>query len=202
MAPETITRTEADARARAEELRARAERGGDFAAIARAESDARSSGPRGGLLGTYARAEWPEAHRPILEPIAGLRIDEVSEVLRAPYGWVIARRCAVERVHTRHILVRYAGARNAPLEVTRTREEARDLAQRIFADVSEPGADFAAIARERSEDASAERGGDLGITARGRLSAAYEHAAYGLALGAISPPIESDFGFHIIQRIE
>lgn len=201
-APETITRTETEARARAEELRARVERGEDFAAVARAESDAASSGPRGGLLGTYTREDWPAAHEPIREPIWALREGEVSEALHAPYGWVVARRCAVEHVHTRHILVRYAGARNAGAEITRTREEAQALAQQIFAQVSAPGADFAAVARERSEDGSAERGGDLGVTGRGRLDAAYEQAAYGLAASAISPPVETDFGFHVIQRLE
>ena len=201
-APATVTRTESDARARAEELRTRAEAGEDFAALARAESDAASSGPRGGLLGTYTREDWPAAHEPIREPIWGLREGEISEALRAPYGWVVARRCAVEHVHTRHVLIRFAGARNAGPEITRTREEAQALAQQVFAQASTPGADFAALAREHSEDGSAERGGDLGVTGRGRLSAPYEAAAYGLALNAVSPPVESDFGFHVIQRVE
>ena len=60
----------------------------------------------------------------------------------------------------------------------------------------------AAIAREKSEDGSAENGGDVGVTGRGRLNAAYEEAAYALAAGQVAGPVESDFGFHVIQRIE
>jgi peptidyl-prolyl cis-trans isomerase SurA len=196
-----ITRTEEEARARAEELLGRVERGEPFADVARAESDARSSGPRGGLLGTYTAADWPAAHEPIRAPVWALRVGETSEVLRAPYGWVIARRCAVEHVHTRHILVRYAGARNAGANVTRTRDEAQAEASRIRNALEAPGADFEAMAREHSEDSSAERGGDVGITGRGRMAEAYETAAYALGPNEISRPVETDFGFHVIQRL-
>jgi peptidyl-prolyl cis-trans isomerase SurA len=197
----TITRTEDQARARAEELLARIERGEDFATIARAESDAASSGPRGGLLGTYPIADWPAAHGAIREPIAALGIGQTSQVLEAPYGFVIARRCPIEHIHTRHILIRYAGARNASEEITRTRAQARELADRIFNQLQDPTADFAALAREHSEDGSAERGGDVGISGRGRLAEAYEQAAYALPVGGIAPVVETDFGFHVIQRI-
>lgn len=200
-AADTVTRTQTEARERAEQLLTRIEAGEDFAAVARTESDAASSGPRGGLLGTYTREDWPAAHEPIREPIAALGVGGVSQVLEAPYGWVIAQRCPVEHVHTRHLLIRYAGARNAPADITRTRDQAQARASELLGQAQAPGADFAALAREHSEDASAERGGDLGITGRGRLAPAYEEAAYALAPNAIAGPIETEFGFHIIQRL-
>ncbi len=196
-----ITRSETDARTRADELKRRLDAGEDFAALARSDSDASSSGPRGGLLGTYARDEWPAAHEPIRDAVFGLRVNQTSDVLRAPYGWVIARRCPVEKVHTRHILVRYQGARNAPADLTRTEAEARALAEQIRTEVSAPGADFAAIARERSEDGSAESGGDVGTLGRGRLAPEYEEAAFALAPGQISAVVRTEFGFHVIQRV-
>jgi parvulin-like peptidyl-prolyl isomerase len=200
-APPTVTRTEDEARARAEELRARLEQGERFNDLARAESDARSSGPRGGLLGTYSREDWPPAHQPIMEAIFRLQENMTTEVLHAPYGWVIGRRCRTERIHTRHILVRYAGARNAPEDITRTRDEARALAEQLHGRVAAPMADFAALAREHSEDSSAERGGDLGTLGRGRLAEAYEAAAWALQDFQTSTVVETEFGFHVIQRL-
>ena len=94
-AGDDITRSEADARARADALRARIEGGATFADVARAESDASATGPRGGLMGTYTREDWPPVHAPIQDAIFALRDGELSEPIRAPYGWVIAERCEI-----------------------------------------------------------------------------------------------------------
>ncbi len=200
-ASDSITRSEHEARVRAEAIRARLDAGEDFALIAHSDSDASSTGPRGGLLGTYTHEDWPAVHEPIRDAVFALQVHQTSDILHAPYGWVIARRCEVQKVHTRHILVRYRGARNAPDDVTRTRAEARALAEQIRAQVIAPDADFAAIARERSEDGSASEGGDLGSLGRGRLAPEYERAAFALSPGQISSVVETAFGFHIIQRL-
>lgn len=200
-APESVTRSELDARARAEELWRSIEGGAEFATVARSDSDAAASGPRGGLVGTYSRSEWPPAHDAIRDAVFRLQVGQVSEVLSAPYGYVIARRCAVEKIHTAHILVRFQGARNAGVDVTRSEEEAARIAAEIHATLR-GGAPFDSVARERSEDSSAERGGDLGSVGRGRLAPEYEHAAWALAPGQYSAPIRTEFGFHIIKRLE
>ncbi|MBX7191248.1 MAG: peptidyl-prolyl cis-trans isomerase [Sandaracinaceae bacterium] len=202
-ATEAITRTQAEARVRAEELLASIESGArDFATVAREDSDARSSGARGGLLGTYAREDWPPQHEAIRDRAFALQIDQLSEVTEAPYGWVVIHRCPAEFRYTRHILVRFAGARNAGPEITRSHDEAQALASQIRTRLVAPGADFLAIAREVSEDTSRERGGDMGWLGRGRLSAAYEQAAFTMDVGAISEPVETEFGFHLIQRVQ
>lgn len=197
----TVTRGEDEARARAEELRARVAGGASLADLARSDSDAASSGPRGGLLGTYTRDGFPEIHAPIRDAVFALDVGALSEVIRAPYGYVVAERCPVEKIHTRHLLVRHAGARNAPDDVTRTEAEARARAEELRAQLLAPGADFAAIAREHSEDASAEDGGDLGMVGRGLLAPAYEEAAWALPIDGISAVVQTDFGFHVIQRL-
>lgn len=201
-APETITRSEGDARIRIESLLASIESGqANFNDVARADSDARSSGNRGGLIGTYSHADWPPQHEAIRERAFALQPGQTSEVLQAPYGWVVLHRCATEYRHTRHVLVRFVGARNAG-EVTRSRDEALVIANAVRTHVIAPDADFAAIARESSEDGSAQRGGDLGWLGRGRLAAAFEEAAFAMAVGSTSEPVETEFGFHIIQRVE
>ena len=66
------------------------------------------------------------------------------------------------------------------------------------------GMDFAELAREFSDDSgSAEKGGDLGVLARGVMVPPFEEAAYALkTVGDISEPTRSRFGFHVIHLTE
>lgn len=199
-APASVTRDESAARARIEELRTRVEQGADLTALARTDSDAPTSAARGGLMGTFSRAEWPPIHDGLRAPIFALDVGALSDIVRMPYGYVIARRCAVEKVHTRHILIRYAGAKNAGPDVTRTKTDAARLAAELRNTIAD-GADFAVVARTRSEDGSAERGGDVGTIGRGRLAPEYETAAFALQPNQLSSVVETEYGFHIIERL-
>jgi peptidyl-prolyl cis-trans isomerase D len=65
------------------------------------------------------------------------------------------------------------------------------------------GGDFAELAREYSTDpGSAENGGDLGFNDPGTFVEAFEEVAYGLALNEMSPPVQTEFGFHLIKVID
>ncbi len=65
------------------------------------------------------------------------------------------------------------------------------------------GADFDKLARNHSQDyASASKGGDLGWNGRGDLVPEFESVALQISEGEIADPIESDFGFHLIQLLE
>ena len=65
------------------------------------------------------------------------------------------------------------------------------------------GGDFAALAREYSEDlGSAEQGGDLGFVESGAFPAEFETAVLGLAAGEVSMPVETDNGIHLIRLTE
>ncbi|MFC3878963.1 peptidylprolyl isomerase [Algoriphagus namhaensis] len=71
------------------------------------------------------------------------------------------------------------------------------------ADILDGKADFADLARRFSEDpGSGAQGGDLGFFRRGELAPEYEATALGLRQGEISDPVETDFGFHMIQLLE
>jgi peptidyl-prolyl cis-trans isomerase C len=62
------------------------------------------------------------------------------------------------------------------------------------------GANFAALAREVSEDASAKNGGRLSWLSRGATDPAFEKAAFALrSKGDLSEPVESSFGYHLIR---
>lgn len=196
----SITRTKAEAKTRAETLLKDAQ-AGDFAAIAKAQSDAPSSAPRGGVFGTFARAEWPELHGALKTPIFQLSEGEIAaKPIDAPYGYVVLRRCKVEKAHARHLLIRFAGAKNAKPEITRTREQAQGLAQKISTGIKTPK-DFGAAITQYSEDSSRDRGGDIGSVGRGRLALAFENTLFALKVGERSGVVETEFGFHIIERL-
>ncbi|MFY0593281.1 peptidylprolyl isomerase [Roseivirga sp.] len=64
------------------------------------------------------------------------------------------------------------------------------------------GESFEILATFNSEGPSGQNGGNLGFSARGSLDPAYEAGALALKPGEISMPVESDFGFHLIQLVE
>ena len=65
------------------------------------------------------------------------------------------------------------------------------------------GADFAELAREHSQDeATAEAGGDLGMFGRGRMVAEVEAAAFDMEVDAVSDPVKSAIGFHVLRVTE
>ncbi len=87
-----------------------------------------------------------------------------------------------EELSARHILVD-------------KKELADDIAVKLKA-----GGDFAALAKQHSKDpGSKENGGDLGFFGKGMMVPQFEEAAFKLAKGETSPPVQSQFGFHIIR---
>ena len=78
------------------------------------------------------------------------------------------------------------------------RRKALDARTRIL-----KGEKFAKVAAEVSDDkASAQSGGDLGFFARGRMEPAIEEAAYALKNGELSQPIQTPYGWHLVEPIE
>lgn len=128
--------------------------------------------------------------------------DEVAvgeDELRARYEEVKATRYTEggER-RVRHVLVQLPEDATQE-QVAAAEQKLRELRQRILAgDVS-----FEAAAREVSEDpGSAEAGGDLGLVSRGQMVEGFERAAFALEEGAISEPVRTEFGLHLIQVTE
>jgi hypothetical protein len=99
-----------------------------------------------------------------------------------------------------HCLIQYQGALRAPVEITRTKDEALKLAEDVSRRAKK-GEDFAGLAREYSDDpTNSQRGGDLGVFQAGRMIPAFSKAVQALEVGQISDPIETDFGYHVIVR--
>lgn len=104
-----------------------------------------------------------------------------DEALRARYDEEIARIPAEQEVRARHILVE-------------TQEEAAAIREELLA-----GADFAALAAEKSTGPSGPSGGDLGFFTKDRMVAPFAEAAFALEAGEISEPVQTQFGWHIIK---
>ncbi|MFH1215935.1 MAG: SurA N-terminal domain-containing protein [Pseudomonadota bacterium] len=85
------------------------------------------------------------------------------------------------------------------LQTTEQNKEARRLEIDKILTRAKSGEDFAALARQFSEDGSASQGGDLGFFTRGQMVKPFEDAAFTLAKGAISDVLTTQFGYHIIQ---
>ncbi|TYO99633.1 peptidyl-prolyl cis-trans isomerase C [Geothermobacter ehrlichii] len=95
------------------------------------------------------------------------------------------------RVRASHLLVR-AGGDN--------REQALERIRRLRDEATADN--FADLARKHSDCPSAPGGGDLGYFRRGDMVKPFEDAAFSLAVGAISEPVETQFGFHLIRVLD
>ncbi|OHX68247.1 peptidylprolyl isomerase [Flammeovirga pacifica] len=83
-------------------------------------------------------------------------------------------------------------------EKEKARQQLLDIKKRI-----EAGEDFAVLAKQYSQDyGSARKGGDLGWHGRGELVPEFEEIALTVDPNEIADPVESDFGFHLIQLLE
>lgn len=98
------------------------------------------------------------------------------------YDNQVAATPAQEEVRARHILL-----------------ESEEKAKEIFENIAH-GADFTTMARQHSKDpGSKDDGGDLGYFTRGRMVPQFEAAAFKLAKGEVSHPVQSQFGWHLIK---
>lgn len=120
-------------------------------------------------------------------------ISPTDEEVQQYYDSNISQYTTPGQVRASHILLRTEGEDEAEVEA-----RAAELAAE-----ARGGADFAELARTHSEDeANAEDGGDLGMFGRGRMVAEVEAAAFELDAGAVSDPVRSAFGFHVLQVTE
>lgn len=98
-----------------------------------------------------------------------------------------------DEVKASHVLIK-VGDKAAEEEKQKAKEKIEALRARAMS-----GEDFAKLAKENSEDASASNGGDLGYFKKGDMVKPFEDAAFGLEKDQISPVVETQFGYHVIK---
>lgn len=102
-----------------------------------------------------------------------------------------------DQVSASHILLMYEGS--ASSSATRSKEEAATQIADLKTQI-EGGAEFADIARDNSDCPSGAQGGDLGSFGRGQMVPEFETATFAMEVGDLSDVVETDFGYHLIQR--
>lgn len=193
--PEQLARV----KAKAEEVAARVARGEPFDKLAAGYSDAPDA-LSGGNLGWRSTERLPSLFS---EAVGKLQPGEVAPVLRSAAGFHIvklldrrggaqsAAPARVEQTHARHILIKTSEV----LSDTEAKRRLTDLRERVV----QGGASFADLARQYSADLSASKGGDLGWIYPGDTVPEFENAMNALKPGEISQPVQSPFGWHLIQ---
>jgi peptidyl-prolyl cis-trans isomerase C len=147
-------------------------------------------------------AEWPghvrrqlAVRRLVDRHLArGLSVSDAE--VHAFYEENLRRFTRPEQLRARHVLVAVPAGADAE-----ARAAARGKAEAVRAEAL-AGADFAELARSRSDDSTAGRGGELEPFGRGVMVRPFEEAAFALEAGGISPVIETGFGFHVIKLEE
>ena len=185
-------------RERAEQALAQLKAGTDFRQVAATFSDAPDA-LQGGDMGWRDSARLPTL---FLEALQKMQAGQVSEILRSSNGFHLLRLnelrgaaapMVVRQTHARHILIRT----NELVPQAEARRRLDSLKERL-----DNKADFEALARQYSEDSSNTRGGDLGWLSPGDTVPEFERAMDALAPGAISEPVRTQFGWHLIQVLE
>lgn len=201
-------------RKKAEGLLSRAKRGDDFASLAAANSD----GPealQGGSMGVRPLDGWPDL---FAKAIGDLQKGQVSGLLQSGNGFHILKvmdrgaaqptpsRTArapeptpqsqqgpveVMQTHARHILIKTS--------TVMSDEQARQRLEQVRQRLAAGDAKFTDMARQYSQDATAPQGGDLGWLNPGETVPTFEAAMNALQPGQISQPIQTPFGWHLIQ---
>jgi len=152
----------------------------------------------GGDLGWRRRADLPSLFADVAP---ALEVGETSAPIRSPSGYHLVYLAekrggslVVEQSHVRHILLKPSAIR--------TDEDTGALAGDLRRQVLD-GADFEELAREYSEDiGTAQEGGDLGWAGPGQMVPEFEDVMNSTAVGGVSQPFRSQFGWHILQVLE
>lgn len=186
-------------RKRAEEALAQLKAGTDFAKVSVSFSDAPEA-LKGGELGARPEDRLPQL---FVDAVAKLKNGEVSDVVKSANGFHILKlierktgggpNLSVQQTHARHILIKT----NELVSQDQAKRRLEDLRQRL-----DNKADFAELARLYSNDGSAAKGGDLGWIYPGDTVPDFEKAMNELKLGETSQPVQSPFGWHLIQVLE
>jgi peptidyl-prolyl cis-trans isomerase C len=108
-----------------------------------------------------------------------------ADAIKAEYNKEVAAMPNVDEVHARHILVS-------------TQDDAKAIKAQL-----DGGADFATLAKQKSiEPGAKDSGGDLGYFTQDKMVKPFADAAFALKVGQVSDPIQTQFGWHIIQVLD
>lgn len=174
--------------------------GADFSTVAKSKSGSEdpSVQDNGGDLGYFTVFQMVY---PFEEAAYNLPVGDVSMPVRTRYGYhlvkVTDKRQARGEVLVAHIMVRVADAQNQE-EMIEAEKKAREIYSQLQA-----GADFSELALKYSDDKTTSRkGGELPWFGTGKMVSEFEEVAYQTAQGQISEPFKTQYGWHIVKKLE
>jgi len=184
-------------RERAEDILNQLNKGGDFAQLSASYSDAPNA-LQGGGLGWKSSGQIPSL---FLESLRNLNPGETAPLLKSANGFHIIKlvdkrgkdvTTVITQTRVRHILIK-------PSELT-SESDAKNRLLQIRERIEQGGAKFEDMARQYSEDlGSGARGGELNWVSPGDLVPEFQKAMDALQPGELSQPVQSPFGWHLIQ---
>jgi peptidyl-prolyl cis-trans isomerase SurA len=197
--PENASSEQVQARrAKAQDIIDQLAKGADFAQLSASYSDAPNA-LQGGNLGWKSSAQVPAI---FLDTLKTLKVGEAAPLIKSSNGFHIIRlnekrglnvNTVVTQTHARHILIK-------PSELVSESDAKNRLLQ--IRERLENGQKFEELARQFSEDGSAGKGGDLGWVNPGDTVPEFEKVMNDLKPNELSQPIQSPFGWHLIQVLE
>ncbi len=142
----------------------------------------------------------------VADTISNLNVGEIYGPYREGNNFnlikVIEERQMPDSVKANHILIRFQGLVTAPQDVSRTKEEAKALADSILNVLQKDNSKYEVIAADFSEDLSNKNsGGDLGYFMPGNMVTAFNDFVFDNEIGKLGV-VETNFGFHIIEIVD
>jgi peptidyl-prolyl cis-trans isomerase SurA len=190
----------AELQSKAQQISERAKSGENFATLAAAVSQAADKGANGGEMGLRPADRYPAL---FVDATQNLSKGDISSPVKSGAGFHILKvldkkqselsNAKVVQTRARHILLRLSNEMNEKTALNRL----LSFKQRI-----QSGTDFAELARQFSQDGSAQTGGELGWASPGQFVPEFEEVMSQLRPGQISDPLVSRFGVHLIQVME
>jgi peptidyl-prolyl cis-trans isomerase SurA len=181
-------------------LRERVLNGEDFSSVAKSQggSDDPSVKDNGGDLGYFTAFQMVY---PFEQAAYSTPVGQISKPVRTRYGYhilyVVDKRKARGEIRVAHIVVKPKAEANGELN-------AQTKIQEIYQKLKSSESTFEELAAKFSDDASSsKKGGELPWFGTGKMVAEFEDAAFGLQKdGDFSEPFKTDFGWHIVKRLE
>ena len=173
-------------------------KGASFQQVSAEFSDAPNA-LEGGDMGWKSGSQMPKL---FLEALKNTQVGEIAKPVRSPNGFHIIKltnrrgtssQLVVDQTHVRHILIKLS-------EVVSQKEAKQKMD--VIKERLDNGTKFEEMARQYSEDGSANNGGDLSWVSPGDTVPQFEKAMNELGVGEISQPILTPFGWHILQVME
>lgn len=180
------------------EIKKRLDKGEDFVKVAKEVSDERQAKETGGHIGFINAGALPSGFYDLEAAAYATPINKYSGVVRSRAGYHIvkvhAKRPARGEVEIAHILVR---VQEGNFDAAKVKIDS------LQKELQKPGATFEKVALAASEDElTSPREGYLGIFGIGRYERSFEDVAFALEKdGAISQPVRTSIGWHLIKRI-